>query len=387
MKKDLIRAVGLGALLTAILAGCPNGGTPTTFLDPNIDNDGDGWAGVDGDLDDTNPLVNPGAYEIVGNGIDDDCDPSTSDAVSAPDCSSSAVFAGVPPLQFANAMELCRTTTADPPLSERRWGVISVEFLTADGQVPSANQLSDMSNHQIAILTEYGTGGVQPRSGATMAGMSTGFMRDAADAGFVPPAPGTDFGYTGNPPASYLAAHGGQLPASSGCNGVCPAGSGANDSVNVRLTIRVPTNAKGFSYNHMFFTAEYKSWTCSAYNDYHLALLTSGSPVIPSDRNIAFDAANNPISVNSGLFQACFASGCYTCTLGTALLAGTGMDINNEGGGTGWLTTTAPVIPGETIILELMVFDVSDGIYDSNVLFDQFRWIPSDTTVGTGTAN
>jgi hypothetical protein len=68
-------------------------------------------------------------------------------------------------------------------------------------------------------------------------------------------------------------------------------------------------------------------------------------------------------------------------------LAGTGMDINNEGGGTGWLTTTAPVIPGETIILELMVFDVSDGFYDSNVLFDKFRWIPSDTTVGTGTAN
>jgi hypothetical protein len=283
-------------------------------------------------------------------------------------------------------MGLCRTTTADAPLAERTWGLIGAEFRTADGTLASGTQLTNIANYQTAVLTEYGTGGVLPRSGATMAGMSTGRMRDKADAGFVEPAAGTDFGHSGNPPVSYLAAHGGDLPSTSGCSGSCPAGSGANDSVNVRLTIRVPTNAKGFAYDHVFFSAEYKDYLCSSYNDYHLALLSSTASGLPADHNIAFDASGNPVTVNSGLFQACAAKACYTCPLGTALLAGTGMDTNGVGGATGWLTTTAPVTPAETITLELMIFDVGDGMFDSNVLLDNFRWIPSDTTVGTDSA-
>jgi cysteine-rich repeat protein len=44
------------------------------------------------------------------------------------------------------------------------------------------------------------------------------------------------------------------------------------------------------------------------------------------------------------------------------------------GGGTGWLTATAPVVPGETIELDLMIFDVTDNITDSLVLIDGFEW-------------
>jgi hypothetical protein len=45
----------------------------------------EGYAAVVGDCDDTDAAVNPDATEITGNGIDDDCDPSTPDVVSS-DC-------------------------------------------------------------------------------------------------------------------------------------------------------------------------------------------------------------------------------------------------------------------------------------------------------------
>ncbi len=43
------------------------------------DSDGDGYSEVGGDCDDTNAAVGPSSSEVPGNGIDDDCDPSTSD--------------------------------------------------------------------------------------------------------------------------------------------------------------------------------------------------------------------------------------------------------------------------------------------------------------------
>ena len=51
------------------------------------DADGDGYGDVDGttagtDCDDSDSMVNPGATEIQNDGIDNDCDPSTTDTLS-----------------------------------------------------------------------------------------------------------------------------------------------------------------------------------------------------------------------------------------------------------------------------------------------------------------
>ena len=43
------------------------------------DLDGDGWP-VNADCDESNAVVHPGVTEVIGNGLDDDCDPTTSDA-------------------------------------------------------------------------------------------------------------------------------------------------------------------------------------------------------------------------------------------------------------------------------------------------------------------
>jgi hypothetical protein len=144
-------------------------------------------------------------------------------------------------------------------------------------------------------------------------------------------------------------------------------------------------SATGGSGNQLrFFSAEYQTFQCTTFNDYYLAMLTTGAAAIPADHNISFDAVNNPISVNNGFFQDCGGNGqaCGACPFGTGPLAGTGMD-QVSGGGTEWLTTTAPIVPGETMTLELTIFDVSDHIYDSLILLDNFQWSLDPSSVGT----
>ena len=109
-------------------------------------------------------------------------------------------------------------------------------------------------------------------------------------------------------------------------------------------------------------------------------MLQSSAPGLPADRNIAYDSAGNFMTVNSEALSICQPKTCYTCAMGIGELAGTGMAATNPapGAGTPWLTVTAPVVPGETIELDLMIFDVSDGIYDSVVLFDNFQWVKKE---------
>jgi hypothetical protein len=348
------------------------------------DIDGDGWTACQGDCCETTAQcgspkqVNPGAVDVPGSAFPDaNCngksDPVGFDTAGVA-CATAAKLTGVTGADLAAAIELCHNTTLNAALPQKVWGVISAQQLLANGNVPSAAQLTNMQNVQSAIMTKYGTGGVLPRKGSTMAGMSSGAMRYEGQTGYVNPNGGSNLASTSSPPAAFLAAHGGALPSSAGCSGGCPAGSGAYDSVNLRLQIRTPTNANSFSYDFRFFSSEYQTWQCTAYNDFFVTQLLTGAAGIPADKNISFDTKNNPVSVNNGFFEVCPVKGCNTCPGGTGELAGTGMEINNTGGGTVWLTTKSPIVPGEVMTLDLTVFDVSDNVLDSLVLVDNFQW-------------
>ena len=358
-------------------------------IDDAPDLDGDGWTSCDGDCCDLggpscpNPkLVNPGAFELINTGIDDDCDPTTSDSVAA-SCPSVEVLSGITGVEVAKAMDLCQITAAAPPLAQRRWGLINAIQILPDGSAPTAAELADMQGYQTAVLASFGST-IVPQKGPTLAALSTGRMRDPARPGYVDPSPGTSFGHLGSPPSMFLAAHGGLLPSSSGCNGACPSGAGANDGVNVRLTIRAPTNAFAFSYDYRVLSAEYGARTCSLYNDYFLSLLQSGASGLPADHNIALDTYGNLPSVNNIHFDGCAAQGCSLCPQGPSALAGTGFDVNGAGAATQWLTVDAPIVAGETFKIDLMVFDVSDDAGDTAVLLDNFRWTTSFGCPGCG---
>lgn len=356
-------------------------------VDDAPDHDGDGWTLCNGDCDDGNALVNPGAFEVAGDGVDNDCDGTIDNPVTT-SCSTVTKFSSVTGMDVAKAMDICRTTAANATGPNKKWGLIAADLRLANGALPAGTALANLQNKQTAVTTLFGNT-VKPKKNVTMAVISAGMARDANDPGWVLPIPGTTLtsaiAFPGaGPLATYVNAHNGNLlPGKCGSN-TCPVGTYADDSVNVRLQIRTPTNARGFSYNFRFYSAEYHLYQCTSFNDYYLASLTSVAAGIPADHNISFDALGNAVSVNNGFFQDCGGNGknCGTCPFGTASLAGTGFD-QVSGGSTEWLTTDAPIAPGETITLELVLFDVGDHEYDTLVLLDNFRWSLTPVTLGT----
>ncbi len=407
-------------------------GTSTgTGINPNdVDTDGDGWTANEGDCCETNSncdkptLVNPGAFEYLGNGVDDDCDPSTSDTVAPADCSPPALTVPTNSEDLIKAMDLCQKTTESPTKKLQKWGVIETSLRLADGSTAIAPK-----ELQAGVLANFGTN-VAPRKGTTMAALSSGTARDPGDPGYVHPQNGTLAGQSGTynantkvgVPAAWLASHNNVVPSPANC----PACSGAEcanafDSIKLRARIRVPTNAKSFSYSFKFHTAEYPEFVCQQYNDFFLTLLNSdwtpntavlpctvatqaaacesgkcdvnntckvASP-LPLDKNIAFDGQGNAVSVNNGFFEVCFPSvnaPAGACPSGTLELVGTGMGGwgNNlkDGGGTEWLINDAPVVPGEKMEIEFVTWDAGDHNVDSLVLLDKFRFNVSPSSAG-----
>lgn len=330
--------------------------------DPDADEDGDGFSVNDGDCNDCDANVNPGAIEVevtepdemgvVPEPADEDCD-GIVDNVPEP-CDAGLSLDSVDPLDAAAAMGLCKVAADDTD-----WGIISADYVTANGGVftqPLQHGLMDGFGPNVTNL-----------EGDNVLVLSTGYARIPGQANTCGTQSCTNAG-AGTAPAGFPQ----DVPE---CDGL----SNINDDVALEVTLRAPTNATGYAYSFDFYSFEYPEWVCTEFNDQYIAIADPAPPGAING-NISFDAMTNPVSVNIAFFEVCAG-----CPLGEAELEDTGFDTWNDAGATSWLVTTAPVDPGTEITLRFAIFDTGDALYDSTVLLDNFRWIADGGTVVVGT--
>jgi hypothetical protein len=371
-------------------------GSNCTVTDMNADMDGDGWTPAEGDCDDCDPNVNPGAIDVwhdVDGGMGFWGNEACDNSAGVQPCDSNLALDDTNADDGARAIELCSFTTESPALPKKVWGVISAEYTRADG-TPFSPGL------QVGLQPGWGPN-VHPQGGKTLLAISSGYARTPSQ----PNACGSlecDSNFGGTAPPGF--------PLD---NPNCPATMGINDDVGLKMKIRAPTNATGFSFSFKFNSFEFPQWVCDSYNDQFIALVQP-APSGSLSGDISFDSTHHPVSVNLAFFNVCdpkdiseFGENCQIdnfggtcpnppnpyCPSGTSELIGTGFDLWNQGvpigggkhaiaaGATSWLTSQAPVKGGEEFNILFAMWDATDQAYDSTTLIDNFKWIADGSSV------
>jgi Putative metal-binding motif len=353
---------------------------------PNVDGDHDGFTGAQGDCNDCDPNVNPAAYDVPGNGVDEDCDGTADDEPTG--CDTGLAVDSMSALDAAKSLGLCRRQ------ADKSWGVVSAAWVFPDGTTATTtadppcmvgappNPLSH------GILTSFGAS-VMPRAGASMVAISSGVARSGS--GVVVPAPGM-----GSIPDAEMCTQSAPPPGFPTDAPSCPmahiAKGNVHDGMALELQIKIPSNARQLSFDFDFYTEEYPNYICSTsgYDDQFVSLLWSSAAATPANHNVSFDSRGDAVSVDTSLLEACqsttVGSVTYSCPLGTTDLDGTGFlqtydaEGHLAGGATGWLRTQAAVVPGETIKLRFAIWDTFDELADSTTLLDNLTW---DLSSGT----
>ncbi len=330
--------------------------------DPNADEDMDGFSVADGDCNDCDPNVNPGAIEVevtepdmmgvIPDPADENCDGLIDNVL--PPCDAGLALDDLDPYSAAAAIGLCKNSAGAGD-----WGIVDAQYVGADGS--AFNQPL-----QHGLMANFGPN-LQPLEGDSLLVMSSGHARIPGQANACGALTCTMAGL-GATPAGFPQ----DVPA-------CPGLSTVYDDVALEVTLRAPSNATGYSFSFDFYSFEYPEWVCTSYNDQFIAWVDP-PPMGSINGNISFDAMTNPVSVNIAFFEVCAG-----CPLGTAELAGTGFDSWDDAGATSWLTTTAPVEPGQLVTIRFAIWDTGDQAWDSTALIDNFQWIADGGTVTVGT--
>lgn len=313
-------------------------------------------------------MSDPG-LKVCRDNADNDCDKKTDEMPAT--CDALNKMNQGDAHDYARAIELCDTDIPCGLESKCPGNLKCVNSKCT--RVLSASFNAKSKQQQRAIALDFAQGGpFKPRMGETFVILSTGHASYNPTNNQTCPQDGTDFAFKETDPD------------------ILAKDKEANDMVALSLEIAVPTNAQSFEFDFHFFSTEYPEFIKDIFNDTFWVQLQSQK--LPPG-NISFDKNGTPIRINNAFFSVCepHASAPNMCTKPASLLNGTGYyqgECKKEtipglpwgdfsvpsGGSTDWLHTVAPVTPGEVIKLSFMVFDKGDGVLDSAVLIDNFRW-------------
>ncbi len=321
------------------------------------------------DCDDERFHVQPGGIEFADTPEDDNCN-GRNDDFDTCDCGGSASNAA----DLGSGMDICGDTVTS---ATKNGGAIQFGVVDAYRGVigPRRRARQDDPDRPPVII---GNNCLATLSSGDATGTQTGVDVDGGFCNFSDPDP----------------AHADPNPT------IC-------DLAQLHFTLHVPPNAKGFAFDFMFMSQEWPEYLCLVYNDTFYAIVDGDDAVNQGvATNAAFDFANRPITVNVGFFEdpaqwtvpldgtpygesdsfvSCpspgdldFQDGCRLPTY----CSDPNLDVRT-GSGSGWLTTSVPATPGETITLTLSIHDEFDGFFDSLVLLDAFRWLPFEPELQT----
>ncbi|MBP5405682.1 putative metal-binding motif-containing protein [bacterium] len=373
--------------------------------------------------------IHPGAYEMMGDEIDNNCNGEVDEATSCDGEDSPLVlddYAGNA-VKLAHAMGICgdqlvsaEISLAGPAATEQIADEQCVSIGTGNRGPRQSLPLPYYTSEYQTFAAEPKFGNnVLPKEGSKMAILSTGAWNHPTQNATCAKLDYGDMKTASKIPEDWInMMKDCVVPKSPTCNDNKPIETGLSnqcvgkeiptvqDPIMLTLKVKAPMNARAFEFNLFFFSAEYPNMVCNDlnYNDFFIALLDSennekypNDEQNPYDKNLAINENGNFVGVDlapDGLFTVCGTNGSYSsfCKDGTTLLAGTGFDNlpRYNGGGTNWLTTRGNVVPGEIITLRLALWEQgevnygSDHSYDSTVLLDGFRWLPNPAKAGTG---
>ncbi|MFH2009062.1 MAG: MopE-related protein [bacterium] len=413
-------------------ANCADSDCALTWCDDTQDNDGDGFTEANGDCCDSGlepacgglppDQVHPAAPEICGDGIDNNCNGFIDNAEPDGDGDGALPCVGGVPYD-------CDDQDADraPTHIENTTDGIDNDCDTLIDEAPTpCGACAGEAGYPAALdICDWWfvSGNMEPSSDP----WGHGCRSTLANSTGIVPHQGSEF----------LVLSSGNVDASGGnCTGSnCLQENGFNignglqsdpeegpanlftvyDQVQYHLVLQVPTNVYSFSFDFAFFSAEYPEYVCTGFNDEFYAIIQSLHPdyaaftcngIVPAHpggapggsncRNVSFDGNNNKISINAAFIENPQDPANWSYYLGPNL-PGTGYQLYDDnanncwgglagctppayncpdrvGGSTAWLTTTANVLPGETIRLIFDIHDESDDYWDSRVIIDNFRW-------------
>ena len=316
------------------------------------------------DCDDQRFHVQPGGIEFPDTTEDDNCDGFNTDYVTC-DCGGLASN----PRDLASAMDLCGDVIVDATKNGApvQFGVVDAYQGVIEERVRV--RVDDPADPIVVI----GNSCLMTLSSGTATGPDDGQGPGACN--FQDPDPALGSGGSGDQ--------------------IC-------DLAQVHLTLRAPANAHGFAFDFMFLSYEWPEFLCQVFNDTFYAIVETDAVFDGAATNAAFDTAGQPITVNVGFFEnppewtvplegisharpspgPCSVPSAPGCQL-PAYCNEPNFDARN-GSGSGWLTTTVPIAPGEQDIkLTLSIHDESDSILDSIVIIDNFRWLNLPTELET----